>query len=394
MQKIFSALMESIFPINLENKYQMIRLTCTVVLLIGMLNLYSQKESTLIMPSELGLHYINIDQKANYIIDFFGEETSFNDKTGFLDIDGKPLSITEYPAESFSNKDGQEQLDSFLQSIMDYELTYLEEEVYKQGLEVKKSFFTNAENKRFLLWNYQVPKTFRDKLIKDLDLVETTSPTHNAMLLFISNGVIVGINLAVLPGDDLETSLAYLKKLSLDVNVYGGPISEKGWDNQIQSLIAQEDNIYVDSIGGYQLIVPKWLNLTNFGTNRVWGGTFPDIQNIKNTLAIISFSKEAYESFEDFNEVQVEGNVFGEPMLTNKNGIWMGATKKDPPKACNGISYKVHVMFGNSIYHCQYVTYETPSAYILLNFTATENTFEINRPLLEEILGSMEIEKP
>jgi len=47
--------------------------------------------------------------------------------------------------------------------------------------------------------------------------------------------------------------------------------------------------------------------------------------------------------------------------------------------------------FGGLLYHCQYVLIETPAAFLWVDFTATQTTFEANKEKFEVFMGGFEI---
>jgi len=69
----------------------------------------------------------------------------------------------------------------------------------------------------------------------------------------------------------------------------------------------------------------------------------------------------------------------------------MGQKKLVPPKGCNGLSYKVYLMNKNFLYDCQYVTYETEKSYILINYTSTRETFDLNKKKFDEFLNNFQL---
>jgi len=190
-----------------------------------------------IIQTKLGLHFMNSSPECNYIIDFLGDSTKLSENSTFLEIDGKMISVTDYPYsyKQFSNTDSTKTLKKLLLHFMNYEKDYFENEIYKTKLETKKEFFLNNEGKQFLLWSYNVPEKFREKIIKEKDLV--SSPVTNSFLLFISNSVVVGIYIS---SDDKESAInniKYLKNTSNNIDVFGGPINKYAWSYKIESII-------------------------------------------------------------------------------------------------------------------------------------------------------------
>lgn len=147
---------------------------------------------------------------------------------------------------------------------------------------------------------------------------------------------------------------------------------------------------YVDSTFNFQVAVPNWLQLIETGSNYLWGGTLPAVEGIENAILIKSFDKKNYKSINDFKKYIVEDVVFGQsPPWSNFNKS-MG--KKDLGKYKNiGDTYKVYWMRDNLIYHCQYILLETKTAYLWIDFTSTEETFEKNFDKFEEFMNGFKV---
>jgi hypothetical protein len=147
---------------------------------------------------------------------------------------------------------------------------------------------------------------------------------------------------------------------------------------------------YVDSTFNFQVAVPNWLQLIETGSNYLWGGTLPAVEGIENAILIKSFDKKNYKTINDFKKYIVEDVVFGQsPPWSNLNKS-MG--KKDLGKYKNiGDAYKVYWMRDNLIYHCQYILLETKTAYLWIDFTSTEETFEKNFDKFEEFMNGFKV---
>ncbi len=354
----------------------------------------SKKENPIhLIQSELGVHYLNHDPKCNYIIDFYGDSLRQVPNAPFLEIDEKIITVTEFPYtdQDFTNSDDTNKMQALFQQMMNRELKYFEKEIYKSKLKVSEEFFNNKEGKQFLLWSFDIPEAFRKKIMRKNKLI--TSPVHNAYLFFVSNEVVVGISLSTNEKSKIESDLNYLKNTADRIDVFGGPINKPAWYYKLQAMNDNREFTYQDTLHHYEINIPYWFNVTESGIEGVFSGTFPDINNIKNAIAIFSHKKEEFKSFKDFNEHYITGNQFGLPSKSNKNMTWMGQKELEKPKACNGLSYKVYCMFGDMMYHCRLTTYETATAYIIINFTATAETYEANAEKLEEFLSGFDIVK-
>jgi len=157
-----------------------------------------------------------------------------------------------------------------------------------------------------------------------------------------------------------------------------------------KQLKAEIDTLtYVDSTFNYQVTVPDWLHLIESGVN-LWGGTLPAVDGIENAIGIKSFDKKDYKSITDFKKFVVEDLVFGQMPPWSKSHIFMG--KKDLGKYKNiGDAYKVYLMQGKLMYHCEYVLLETKTAYLWIDFTSTQETFDKNIDKFDEFMKGFKI---
>ena len=151
-----------------------------------------------------------------------------------------------------------------------------------------------------------------------------------------------------------------------------------------------ESLIYIDSTFGYKVKVPEWLTLRETGNDRVWGGTFPAIEQIENALMIQGFEKTKFKSFEHFKETYITGNEFGKKTLYSENHIWYGKNNRDLKEIENGISCRVFTFFRNKIYHNEFVLIETEKAFLWIQFVATPETYELNLPKFTDFVAGIE----
>lgn len=148
--------------------------------------------------------------------------------------------------------------------------------------------------------------------------------------------------------------------------------------------------IYIDSTFGYKTEVPKWLNLRETGSNKVWGGTFPEIDGIENAMMIKGFDKSEFKSFEHFKETFITGNKFGKKTLYSENHIWYGNNARDLHEIKNGVSSRVFTFFQNKIYHNQFSLIETKKAFLWIQFVATPETYDLNLPKFTNFVNEIE----
>jgi len=147
---------------------------------------------------------------------------------------------------------------------------------------------------------------------------------------------------------------------------------------------------YLDSTFNFQIEIPNWLNLKETGTVYAFGGTLPAIDGIENAIIIKVFDKVEFPTFLDFKKFIVEDVVFGQSPKWSTSHKFMG--KKDLGKYNHiGDSYKVYLMRGSLLYHCEYVLIETKSAYLWIDYTSTQGTFDKNFAKFEEFMSGFKV---
>jgi hypothetical protein len=161
-------------------------------------------------------------------------------------------------------------------------------------------------------------------------------------------------------------------------------LREKQYKAKVETLT------YLDSTFNFKVKVPEWLHLYETGSEFVWGGSLPVVKGIENVIVIKCFDKKEFKSLNQFKEYVVEGLSFGKSPSWSKSHTFMG--KKVLGKFKNiGDTYKVYFMLDKLIYHCEYVLLETPTAYLWVDFTSTEETFDLNIHKFEEFLTGLEV---
>lgn len=147
---------------------------------------------------------------------------------------------------------------------------------------------------------------------------------------------------------------------------------------------------YLDSTFNYQVEIPNWLNVRETGSAYAFGGTLPAIDGCENAILVKAFDKAKYPTLSDFKKFIVESLVFGQSPQWSTSHKFMG--KKELGKYNNiGDAYKVYMMRGNVMYHCEYVLAETKSAYLWIDYTATKETFDKNFPKFEEFISGFKV---
>lgn len=343
------------------------------------------------LNTKTGIYYLNSNSNCNYIIKFNGDSIKQAENSSFFEIDGRMISITDYSfsCQDFSNKDKNDELKKLLLNKLELEKEYIENEVYNLKIKVDKEYFTNNENKQFLLWGFEIPKKKIKKIMKDLDLVE--SPVYNSFLFFVSNGVVVGVYIPSINQENIIHDKNYLKQISENIDVFGGQINKEAFYYKIEAENQNTPFTYIDSLNNYSIEIPQWFNVCQTTPIETFGGTLPDINNNCNAIFILPTQKTKFNSFNEFNEYHILRNVPGQKALFNENLIWMGYTEQEKPNNCNGISYRIFYFSNNNLYKCWFITYESSSAYLLIQFISTEDTFELNREKFNEFLSRIKI---
>lgn len=154
----------------------------------------------------------------------------------------------------------------------------------------------------------------------------------------------------------------------------------------------QKKLTYLDSTFNYQVEIPAWLNVRETGTAYAFGGTLPAIDGCENAILVKAFDKEKYPTLLAFKKFIIEDLVFGQSPLWSTAHKFMG--KKELGKYNNiGDAYKVYMMRGNLMYHCEYVLVETKTAYLWIDYTATKETFDKNFSKFEEFMSGFKVTK-
>jgi len=146
---------------------------------------------------------------------------------------------------------------------------------------------------------------------------------------------------------------------------------------------------YVDSTFSYRAIVPDWLTLIETGSPTIWGGTFPKVDGVENALLVKGFSKSEFKDFNDFKDVYLTGNTFGQPVKWGSEQTWFG--QNDLIEIDNGFKRKVFIMYGNLIYHNQFILLESKTAYLWIQFTASPETYDKNIDKFNEFMDGLQL---
>ena len=157
-----------------------------------------------------------------------------------------------------------------------------------------------------------------------------------------------------------------------------------------QTKDSVEKLTYLDSTFNYQVEIPNWLNLRETGSVYAFGGTLPAIDGIENAIIIKAFDKAKFPTQSDFKKFIVEDLVFGQSPKWSASHKFMGKKELGKYKSI-GDSYKVYLMRGNLLYHCEYILVETKTAYLWIDYTSTQETFDKNFAKFEEFMSGFKL---
>lgn len=146
--------------------------------------------------------------------------------------------------------------------------------------------------------------------------------------------------------------------------------------------------IYCDLTFNYKVNIPDWLNLKETKSVNLFGGTLPAVDGIENAILITGFDKSRFKSFDEFKKIYLTGTM-GQPAKFNKDIGWLGAN--EPISITNGIKQKVFLFWENHLYHSQFVLIETKSAYVWIQFTSTQDTYNKNISKFDEFMNGFKV---
>ena len=157
-----------------------------------------------------------------------------------------------------------------------------------------------------------------------------------------------------------------------------------------QSNDGVEKLTYLDSTFNFKVDIPEWLNLKETGTVYAFGGTLPAVEGIENAILIKVFDKVKFSTYLDFKKYIVEDLIIGQ------SPKWSTAHKSIGKKELGkykdiGDSYKVYLIKGNLLYHCEYVLVETKSAFLWIDYTSTQETFDKNLAKFDEFMNGFKV---
>ncbi len=364
--------------------------------------LRKQKKAKDFLRNDGIVTYFEKYYETNFAVSFIGDSViNSTEYSDFYSIDGSVVQFTNYPIP-YDMKDYM--FDSIkeyklLDRIRDYELENVEEKVFKQKVESHSEYFTNQYQKKFLLWYFKQPDSIPD-LKKDTsenldrekyEFMATYEIDYLLNLMFTSNNRIVAITYPVFKQENLSFRLDYLKnEVANSVRVYNMNIDTDFLTKQIEHNINKKPLIVKDTFVGIQYEVPYWLNvneqpswLRNYNENKhSLFGTFPDIWNISNAVALYFHDKSKYKSLKEYED----------SCLINKESIIKYDKISGPEEKF--VRYKIEKKTEEGYeFRIQYVFFEVGNYYGCIDFTATPETYDKNIDRFNEFLKSVIILK-
>lgn len=147
---------------------------------------------------------------------------------------------------------------------------------------------------------------------------------------------------------------------------------------------------HTDDIGAYKITIPLWWRIRQTPDPSFFGGTLPAVNGIENAILFKSFAKDGFDDFDEFNNWIINDYKAGD--YTNwSNQHRIVSQHRIDNFSDIGNSYEVELNRNGYTYKCCYIIVETSKAYVWIDFTATENTYNENFQKLEDLMYLFEI---
>jgi hypothetical protein len=349
------------------------------------------KSPIAVFKSESGYVYSDNSPGLHYTMEFIGDSIQpVNADINAFNVGKKLYQILnhDYTSKQYTNKSDPSKEEALLLYFKKYEADYQSQEIHNQELKISEEFFTNSDEKKFHLWYFPQPDFIEGGYLSK-EAHEST--TWHVNLAFIANQKVVVIYSPILANRmSIEEKISDLKAVAESVNIFGGSIDEAAFSYKLNAAKDGKLIEYADPRTKYYVDIPEWLNVTESSRAGFLLGTLPDINNVKNAISIEWFEKSEFKSIEDFNTAQVLQYKMGD--VINGTQTFMLRNEYKDKAENQGLSYKVQLMAGNSLYNTHVVTYETSSGYLLCRFVATQETYKRNLPKFFEFVNSIVLE--
>ena len=154
---------------------------------------------------------------------------------------------------------------------------------------------------------------------------------------------------------------------------------------ELEQISGHDSVVHKDSTYSYQVTIPLWWRIRETQPF-ILGGTFPAIDSIENALLFKCFKKDKFKDFADFENWVIKDYSLGQsPKWSSKQTVLLKKELTDFKEIGN--AYKIQLLWTPKIYECCYVLTETSSAFIWIDFTATQTTYTKNFEKFKQVLS-------
>jgi hypothetical protein len=187
----------------------------------------------------------------------------------------------------------------------------------------------------------------------------------------------------------LCSSYTFAQTKPIEAGKHGNLVAYLYELQQIQGI----DNIHhQDSILNYSINIPLWWKIRETPSPTLFGGTFPAVDGIENALMLKSFDKNKFKDASDFENWIIKKYKIGDiPEWSDSHTILLKKELNDFKNL--GHAYSVQLMRGGKLYYCCYIIVETKDTYLWIDFTATQETYDINFGKFKELMTGLSIIK-
>lgn len=177
-----------------------------------------------------------------------------------------------------------------------------------------------------------------------------------------------------------------LKKLLLCLLVFSSAITLPA---QQPADTLRKSIIHTDQHWAYSCTVPAWFRVLDTPDD-LFGGMLPPIDTTENTIIIKGFPKRQFRDLGAFENWVVKDYTVGqESKWDPEHIILLKNLIADYPGP--GIAYRVQILYQGMIYNCAYALIETSMAFLWVDFTATNTTYNKQYPLFLEFVQSIKL---
>jgi len=325
------------------------------------------------------------DSKDNWFTLEFKADTLFQNEDNMIIYDNKKLlQINVIPfSKILPNQKKPITIPKVLQAYKKWELDY-QQKLLKTKLKSGEEFYYR-DNKPFLIWWHKNPPEPKNNASeyneKEYDIetgafvdVKTLNVTYMLCLNFsIYGNKNVAFTIPVFEDENLKEEIEKLKNVANSLRIYGGNID---MDVLVDIKKSKEKYVLQDKLNFLELEVPDWLNVIKPRDDNMFGATFPEKHEVVNAMIIKWEYKSDSLTFNDFiNRSKLPHKARPNYRLIEENE----STLKYFCTSDNGWFYQQNVYLkGDNIY-------------LLINFTATRNTYDYNIGRFEEVVRKIKL---